>query len=125
MAQQRALVRNAADPQQVRFAERKEKERAGRFLDALAAILRTPAGRIVVWELLVRARIFGSIWDPSAKIHYNAGRQDFGHELLASCLDADDEAYQLMEREMRAWQRGQDRETAAIQTPAAAQTEDL
>jgi hypothetical protein len=121
---ERALVRNVADPQQVAYGKRKEKEREARSLDALRAVLRTPAGRIVVWDLLTRAGIFRSIWDPSAKVHYNAGRQDFGHELLASCLEADAEAYQLMEREMRAWQRGQDRETAAVQTPRAVDGEE-
>ncbi len=115
----RPLTQNAADPQQVKFAERKEKARARRFEGALRAVLSTPEGRIVCWELIRRARVFESIWDPSAKIHYLAGRQDYGHELLATLLGVDEEAYLLMERECRAWERSEAREIAAAQTPAA------
>jgi hypothetical protein len=115
----RSLQRNASDPKQVRYAERKQRQREARFLAALREVLRTPAGRIVGWELLARAGVFRSVWDPSAKIHYNAGRQDYGHELLASMLEADEEAYQLMEREMRAYLRNEQQEAAAVQTPRA------
>jgi hypothetical protein len=117
----RAFQRNAADPEQIRYAERKVKQAEDRFLDALRSVLATSAGRIVAWELLTRAGIYASIWDPSARIHYNAGRQDFGHELLAAFVRADENLYQLMEREQRAYQRGQDREVAAVQTRAASE----
>ncbi len=119
MREQRAFQRNAADPKQVRFAERKEKERGERFRAAMRVVMALPAGRIVLWDLVARAGIFHSIWDPSSKIHYNAGRQDYGHELLATLIETDEDLYQLMEREARAFERRQDHETAAAQTPAA------
>lgn len=119
----RSLQGNAADPRQVRYAERKVRERDARFLDALQVILRTPAGRIVCWDLLTRAGIFRSIWENSARIHYNAGRQDFGHELLASLVEADEGLYQVMEKEARVYQRGEDRETEAAQTPSSTERE--
>jgi L-amino acid N-acyltransferase YncA len=119
MAEPRALVKNAADPKQVQYAQRKEKQRGERVNHALRAVMATPAGRVVMWELLTRAGIFRSVWEASAKIHYNAGRQDYGHELLATLIDVDEAAYQLMEREMRAIDRNDSRETAAVQTPAA------
>jgi hypothetical protein len=114
----RDLVRNAADPQQVRHAARKQREQEERFQASLRRVLAAPEGRVVLWSLLERAGIFRSIWDPSAKIHYNAGRQDFGHEILALCLEADEELYQLMERDARAFAKRTDRETAAIQQTA-------
>lgn len=118
MANGRTLQRSASDPRQVRFAERKEKQHADRFVDSLTAVMRTPTGRFVMWVLLERAGIYKSVWDASgSRITYNAGRQDYGHELLASILEADDEAYQLMEREMRAWLKSEAREAAAMQTP--------
>jgi len=117
----RSLQRNAADPRQVKYAARKERQLHDRVRDALRTVLSTPAGRIVLWDLLVRAGIFRSVWENSARIHYNAGRQDYGHELLAALVEADEDGYQLMEREMRAWQRSQDQEAAAVQTPAAAE----
>lgn len=117
----RALVRNAGDRDQVRRAERMARRRGARFTDALRGVLATPAGRIVAWELLHRARVYESIWDPSSKIHYNAGRQDFGHELLALIVEADGTLYLEMEREARAYQQAEDRETDAAHTPRAAQ----
>jgi len=113
------LQRNAADPRQVRYAERKSREVEARFFDALKDVLGTASGRFVCWVLLERAGIYRSIWDPSAKIHYNAGRQDFGHELLAALLAADEEGYQRMEREMRQYLKSQQREATANQTPSA------
>jgi type II secretory pathway component PulM len=114
-----ALTGNAADPQQVARARRKEAERGERFLVSLQAIMRTREGRLVMWELLSRAGIYRSIWDPSSKIHYNAGRQDYGHELLASVIAADSDLYQQMEREQRAFEAAEDRGTAASQTKPA------
>lgn len=106
-------VINAADPRQVRTAERLERRRLARFGDSLRAVLATPAGRAVLWGLLERAGVYRSVWDPSAKIHYNAGRQDFGHELLATICAADEAAYMLMESEARAQMRADTRETDA------------
>jgi len=119
MAEPRALVKNAADEKQVRHAQRKEKQRSERFEHALRAVMATPQGRVVMWELLTRAGIYRSVWEASARIHYNAGKQDYGHELLATLIDVDEAAYQLMEREMRAFDRNEARETAAVQMPAA------
>ena len=111
----RAEVRNAADPQQVKRAGRRERDKRRRTTDALKATLATPAGRITLWTLLERAGIFGSIYRQSSEIYYLAGRQDFGHELLASILEADEDGYLLMEREAREWAR---RDNAAIDAAA-------
>lgn len=119
----RPLQGNAADPRQVKYGARKERERETRFLDAVRSVLGTSAGRIMCWELLARAGIFRSIWENSARIHYNAGRQDFGHELLAALLQADEARYLVMEQEQRAYQRGEDRESAAAQTPSVTEGE--
>jgi hypothetical protein len=102
-----AAVRNAADPRQVRFAERLEKQQAERFARALAGVMSTPEGRIVMANLIRRAGVYKSIWHPSSEIHYNAGRQDYGHELMADLVRLSEETYQLMEREEWAWAKHQ------------------
>lgn len=122
MAQQ--LVKNAADPRQRNYAERVQKERRERFLAALRETLHTVDGRIVIWELIARAGVYHSIWDPSARIHYNEGRRVTGLELLQDAIEADSGLYELMEREARARQRAQDRETAAMHTPRAEERTD-
>jgi hypothetical protein len=113
------LQTNAADPSQVRHAARIEKKRTARQLAALKAVMATPEGRMVMWNLLERAGIYRSIWHPSAQIHYNSGRQDFGHELLAMLTDADEEAYLTMEREMRTLARRESNESEAVRTNGA------
>jgi hypothetical protein len=119
----RALVRNTADPQQVRFAARKERDQAALERAAVKAVFQTLEGRFVFWGLLERAGVYKSVWHPSAAIHYNAGRQDFGHELMALLLEVDEEAYQLMEREARARLRARNREIDATHTPRAHEQE--
>jgi hypothetical protein len=119
----RSLVRNAADPKQVSHGDRVEARRARVFLTSLRAVLGTPDGRAVLWDLIGAAGVYRSVWDPSARIHFNAGQQDFGHMLLARCLDADEDLYQLMEREGRARQRAEDSGTDAVQQAAQATTE--
>jgi hypothetical protein len=109
----RSWQRNAADPRQVGRAEKQELDAAARRRGRLRAVLQTVDGRAVLWDLVVRAGVFASIYDQSARIHYNAGRQDFGHELLAAVIDADEAAYLVMEQEARERQRREDRDADA------------
>lgn len=117
----RDLVRNAADPDQVKRAERRERKLEELFRAALVATLATEAGRAVCWGLLERAGVYRSIWTPNAEIHYRAGRQDFGHELMALILAADEDLYLTMEREARSRKRKDNAETDAAHTPASDQ----
>lgn len=94
-----ALVKNAADEQQVAQATEKEKLERELELDDLRKVLATESGRRLLWRLLTRASVHKSIWEPSAKIHYNSGQQDFGHFIEAEVLEANDEAYFQMMRE--------------------------
>lgn len=118
--ERRAEVRNAADPEQVYRAGRKDKRKESARRQLYAAILATVDGRAFCWALLEKAKVFESIWHPSALIHYNAGRQDFGHELMADLIAADDAGYLLMETEARARAKRAAAETDAAHTPPAA-----
>lgn len=115
------MVRNAADPTQVRRAERKEKDAAVVRLEQLKAVMSTEVGRAVMWDLLERTGVYRSIWHPSAEIHYRAGRQDFGHELQALILEADEDLYDTMAREARTRARRANSETDAAHTARAEQ----
>lgn len=115
---QRSLVANAADPAQVAQATRVLGKRENVFEASLQVVLQSAEGRLVLWGIIEGAGVFESIWDPSAKIHYNAGRQDYGHRLRNNCMLADPDAYQLMEREARARDRKEEAGTAAIQQQA-------
>lgn len=116
-----ALTGNAADPRQVKDAARLERQRAERRRGHLAAVMATYEGRAFCWDQLELAGIYRSIWDNSARIHYNAGRQDYGHELLAAMIDVSEEHYELMEREARERNKRDRDATQAARMPRAEQ----
>lgn len=117
----RALTRNAGDPQQVKNARRLEARREAFTMDVLKATMTNPAGRAFIWELLSRCGVFSSIYRQSSEIYYLAGRQDVGHELLDLCMQASKDLYLLMEKEARDRAERENRETDALQTPRADQ----
>lgn len=92
---------NAADPAQVKQAGRRARSRRVQELVDLRAVLALPEGRRLLWRLLQHAGVFRSVWESSAKIHYNAGRQDFGHFIMVDVMEAQPEAYLQMQQESR------------------------
>ena len=115
----RAYVRNAADAKQVARAGRMEQRRQAAFEGALLSVMRTREGRLVMWQLIANAGVFQSIAANNPTIHYNAGRQDFGHDLMKLLRRVDDDLYDQMGREARQLERYQDREVEAAHTAPA------
>lgn len=99
--QPRSLVRNAADQKQVEFARRKERAREEQLADAYRDVLRTPAGRRVLWDILERCKLFETITVQSSIIYTLSGRRDVGLELMAQLAQEDEEMLDLMQREAR------------------------
>lgn len=89
---QKPLVKNAASEKQVKRASEQEKLKKEDLTKDMRSILKTNEGRRVVWHLLEHCNVFGSIWRPSAEIHYLSGVQDVGHKILSMVNDADPEA---------------------------------
>lgn len=115
--------RNAADKRQVEAAARSAKDERRLERDDSRAVLATVQGRRFVWRLLESAGVFKSVMAPDGVIQYQAGRQDFGHELMALVERADPEALFTMMREAQA-ERGKQRRTrTAVQTPSASEGE--
>lgn len=112
---------NAADRSQVKHAARKEREAEARVGANLKAVMSTVSGRAAMWDLLERFGVFRSVWANSAMIHYNAGRQDCGHELMALLLAADEGGYLRMEQEAREVGRRDKVEREAVRTPTASE----
>jgi len=113
VSEARTLVRNAADPDQVKRAGRKVDDIATQRRNRLRAVMETPEGRAFLWDLLNELKVYESVWHPSALIHYNAGVQDAGHKLMARMVDASEDHYDLMTREARARGRRFDSEVDA------------
>lgn len=87
--------------------------------DDIVAVMSTEAGRRFVASRIRVCGVYGSVWEASAKIHYNAGRQDVGHQLMADVIAAAPDAYTVMEREARELQRREEAEIAAGMTSGA------
>lgn len=115
----RALVGNAADPQQVRRGRRREKAVADQRVERLQAVMQTALGRAALWDLLEDAGVFRSIMADETRIFWNAGRHDFGIKLLARLIEADEHAYLAMEAEARQRKRRDDQALDAAH-PASA-----
>jgi hypothetical protein len=106
MAEERALVRNAADPKQVDNAKKKEKLRRENELADLRAVLNTLEGRRLVWRLLGKLKWGQSTFDTEVtQMAFNAGMQNAGNFLMAEIIEADQTKLLLMMQESAARDR--------------------
>lgn len=96
-----ALVRNAADPEQVKKAGQTQKQKEAQAKNDLIFVLSSRQGRRMIWRILGYCKLFESIWRPSAEIHKLAGMQEVGLFLTGEVMRADDEAYFQMMREAK------------------------
>lgn len=85
--------RNVASKAEIKKQKKEAKSLRERELADIKAVLELPEGRRFLWRVLSRCNVFGSVWEPSAKIHYNAGQQDMGHFLMAEVLAADEQIF--------------------------------
>lgn len=90
---------NIANEADVKKREEEFKSKKKLETAQLRILLAQKPVRDFVWSLLEEAKVFNSIWEQSARIHYNAGKQDFGHYLMGRVCDADEEAFFAMMRE--------------------------
>lgn len=93
--------RNAADEDQVKQARSRENRVRERELSDLRYLLQSPQGRRFLWRIITDCKAFNSIWEASAKIHYNAGRQDVGHFIMAEVCAANEDAFLTMMKESK------------------------
>lgn len=94
-------IENAADPRQVSEAKNRERRKLERDAQDLVKVLSQIEGRRLMWRLLDHCGVFTTIWDNSARIHYNAGRQDVGHFVMQEIIKAEPDAFQMMMNESR------------------------
>lgn len=90
---------NIADEGEVKKRVKDDREKRKIELLELKKILTQKPVRDFLWRMLEQAGVFHSIWEQSARIHYNAGKQDFGHIIMGEIQEADEEALFQMMRE--------------------------
>lgn len=93
--------RNAADEDQVKQAKSAARRIRDTEMNDLRYLLQSPQGRRYLWRLLSHCKVFESIWEASAKIHHNSGRQDVGHYVMAEIVEANEEALLQMMKEAK------------------------
>lgn len=94
MSEPRALVKNAADPKQVKNAEDALRLDQDQQDNDWREIIHMPsgAGKRIIQYLLAQAGVSRSVWSPSAAIHRDAGRQEMGHLVLRRIVECDPKA---------------------------------
>ena len=90
------LVRNAADPEQVKEAGIKEKFGRKQELNDMYNILTTPYGRRWVWRVMTDCGIFKTSFTGNSTTFFNEGRRDIGLRILADVMEANPDAYLKM-----------------------------
>jgi hypothetical protein len=90
---------NTGDRGQVERGQRQENLDRIQYLADIRAVLQTPSGRRMLWQVLVNCRVFASVWDPSARIHFNEGRRNVGLELMGDLAAADEDAFMQMQND--------------------------
>lgn len=90
---------NAANRKDVAEFEKRRKIKRRQELDDIRFLLSSAQGRRFIWRLIAQAEVFHSIWSPSAQVHYNAGKQDFGHFIMAEVTEADETYFIKMMQE--------------------------
>lgn len=99
MSEPRARVRSASDAQQVKQAAKDERFLRETDRADLKTVMQLPAGRRLIWRVLGWTHVFDSIFETSARIYYNSGRQDVGHELQQEIASAEPHLYLVMQQE--------------------------
>jgi hypothetical protein len=92
----KAEKQNLTEDELITEAKMKAEESRRQELDDIITVLGTISGRRLMWRLMEKCKTFSSIWDPSAKIHYNAGKQDLGHFIMAEIIEANPKLFTKM-----------------------------
>lgn len=96
---EKSYTKNAADPDQVKEAKRKELWDKKQEKDDMKALMQLPAFRRFIWRMISFCNVFSDIWHPSAVIHRDAGIQRVGQVLIGMAKGADQEKFFLMWKE--------------------------
>lgn len=99
---ERVLVKNAADPEQVKQAATRSKHRRETELADVRAVMSTLEGRRLIWRQLLAGKMFENRFsDNSLRMAFNEGNANQASWLLADIDAACPELYDTMRREAR------------------------
>ena len=93
-----AYVKNAADPRQVKAADKKQKNKDDQLEADIRAVLKTRSGKNVLWHLMEFCKSFHSPVSGHTQIdgvlntYMNLGGQNVGRYIMAKIQSADEQA---------------------------------
>jgi hypothetical protein len=91
---------DASDPDQVKSRRERQKTRDLQKKAALSRLMSDPAGRMWVWDLLVRCGAFRLSFSTDALVMaFNEGRRDIGNHLISELHQIGPELYMRMSLE--------------------------
>jgi hypothetical protein len=84
-------VSSIDNQEEVKKAERREKDLRKQELNDIRTVLSNASGRRLVWRLLSKCNSFNSVFSKDhSHMSYLAGRQDFGHFIMSEITEADE-----------------------------------
>lgn len=97
----KAFTGNASDPEQVRDAGRKVRDRRKQELNDIRAILDMQAGRRFFWRLINEICHYDALsaQNSGSLTYLSEGERNVGRIIKGEAYEAAFDAYQLMERE--------------------------
>lgn len=105
----RVVVRNAADKNQIKDAERIDEDLLEEQRNDIVTILNLPEGRRLVWRIMTKCNTFNSVKKFDNEHTYMAiGSQDLGHWLMAEVVNADENLlFNMMKENMEKQSKGE------------------
>jgi len=88
-----SVVKNAADPQQVKEAAGKEKRVREHELNDIREVVNSAGGRRFVWRYLEICGVFRSSFTGNNTTFFNEGHRNVGLKLLADLMEGCPERY--------------------------------
>lgn len=102
MEEKEPLVRNAADPDQVKNAKARVKRTREREIQDITWVLSTKMGRRFFWRYLEMTGLFRTSMDAAMnRTFFNEGERNVGLRLMADLDEAQPEAFILMKKESK------------------------
>jgi len=90
---EKPLVSNAANPKQVKAAERKVKSNEELHEEDMHKILGTAEGKRVFWKMMEFCKVFEESFTGNSETFYNEGRRSVGLKILGDINSSRPEAY--------------------------------
>jgi len=98
----RALVKNAADKEQVKSARKKETSRRDNELLDVEHMLASFNGRRFMWRFLQMCGMFETSFSQSTnQTFFNEGQRNIGLKLMSDINEANPDAYMTMMKESK------------------------